>query len=604
MFPSKLFMKRIFLSLPFVIGICALAFFGRAAISQNDSGVTPVGHDDVQTCLGCHSPSAKIGPPVNHDALAISPHKDLKCQDCHTSMTGFPHTASMLKQKATCGSCHTQEFEDYSMSVHARPDKVAGDHPNCITCHGNGDPHAITRPSAWTRPQIVQLCSSCHAQKARMGRYNVDPDAVSSYDDSFHGKALLHFGMMKAAICTDCHKNHDVLSPNDPRAPTNRLHAASTCGQPGCHPGAKINFAMSGANHLRLKIKQSAVLRIESDFFKWLTIGTILFLLGGVALDLINKVLRRDALPPGRRLPAFTVSLSFLFVVIALLMAFLGIRHAVWSALAAIVLLIIAVMIYFFSRKAFTEKQGETIYQRFTLIQRIQHACLAVSFTVLVITGLPLRFADVHWLHYADVIWGGLAGARIAHRCAAVLMIFTWIWHTLFLMYRWHKAGYSWKSWSMWPTWKDFQDFVQISRFYLGIDKNPPKYDRFQFREKFDYFAVYWGMPIMVFSGLVLWFPIYFGNRLPEIGLSFAYIAHSDEAILAFLAIALWHFYNTHLNPDHFPMSKVYLTGNMTRSEMERDHPLELQEREKSISIQSEPKVEEIPTKDEAPPES
>jgi cytochrome b subunit of formate dehydrogenase len=182
----------------------------------------------------------------------------------------------------------------------------------------------------------------------------------------------------------------------------------------------------------------------------------------------------------------------------------------------------------------------------------------------------------VEWLGHIYVLFGGLAGARIAHRVAAVVMIINWIWHTLYLLYRWRKHGFSFKSWSMWPNRKDWADFIAVSKYYLGLSKEEPRYDRFQFREKFDYFAVYWGMPIMVFSGLVLWFPIYFGNRLPEIGLSFDYIAHSNEAILAFLAIVLWHFYNTHFNPDNFPMSPTWYTGTKTQEERAREHPLEL----------------------------
>jgi cytochrome b subunit of formate dehydrogenase len=112
--------------------------------------------------------------------------------------------------------------------------------------------------------------------------------------------------------------------------------------------------------------------------------------------------------------------------------------------------------------------------------------------------------------------------------------------------------------------------------YYLGLWKEAPKYARFQFKEKFDYFAVYWGMPIMVFSGLVLWFPVYYGNLLPEAGISAAYIAHSDEAILAFLAILTWHLYNAHFNPDSFPMAKTFYTGLKTESEMRHEHPLEL----------------------------
>jgi cytochrome b subunit of formate dehydrogenase len=119
-------------------------------------------------------------------------------------------------------------------------------------------------------------------------------------------------------------------------------------------------------------------------------------------------------------------------------------------------------------------------------------------------------------------------------------------------------------------------DFIAVSKHYLGLAKEEPKYDRFQFREKFDYFAVYWGMPIMVFSGLILWFPVYFGGMLPSLGIPLAYIAHADEAILAFLTIITWHIYNTHFKPDTFPMNPAFITGRISEHVMEVEHGDEL----------------------------
>jgi hypothetical protein len=95
------------------------------------------------------------------------------------------------------------------------------------------------------------------------------------------------------------------------------------------------------------------------------------------------------------------------------------------------------------------------------------------------------------------------------------------------------------------------------------------------FREKFDYFAVFWGLPVMMMSGLILWFPVFFGNLLPDLAIPVAYIAHSDEAILAISAIVVWHFYNVHYKPDKFPMSWVWLTGRISEHDIQHEHPLE-----------------------------
>ncbi len=125
------------------------------------------------------------------------------------------------------------------------------------------------------------------------------------------------------------------------------------------------------------------------------------------------------------------------------------------------------------------------------------------------------------------------------------------------------------------PGWKDARDWWDTSLYYFGARRTLPDYDRFNFREKFDYFAVFWGLPVMMLSGLILWFPVLFGNLLPDLAIPMAYIAHSDEAILAISAIVVWHFYNVHYNPDKFPMSWVWLTGRISEEEIVREHPLE-----------------------------
>ncbi len=558
----------------------ALAAAAFAAVASCPVRAQEIAREDVDSCLACHSAAMDNVSAVDKDALARSPHKDLVCQDCHSSITAAPHTKEMLAQKAECGTCHPDPLADYMESVHSRPDKVAGDHPTCQSCHGRGgDPHAVVKAD-WPRRQTTLMCARCHAQNARMLRYGVDPDAARSYRASFHGKALLRFDLVKAAGCVDCHKHHDVKSPGDPAAPTNSANAAATCAQKGCHPGAKLNFAMSGANHLQLKLKQSTLLRLEELFFRWLTAGTMLFLIGGIALDLRVRVFTRNPVPASSRVVAGVVALSFLSLAASLAMAFLGFGRPRWVGIAAVALMAVAGLVWVVTRPRGAPAR-EQEYARLDLTQRLQHIMLFVSFIALALTGLPLRFAGHPWLAAMYEAIGGIGVARGVHRVAAVIMITAWIWHSLDLLVRWKRAGFKLSAMTMLPTLKDLQDFADLSKYYVGLASQPPRFDRFEFRQKFDYFAVYWGMPIMVFSGLVLWFPIFLGNMLPEVGISAAYIAHSDEAILAVLAIAVWHFYNVHFNPGDFPMSYAWLTGKKTRSQMEHEHPLELERIEK-----------------------
>lgn len=215
-------------------------------------------------------------------------------------------------------------------------------------------------------------------------------------------------------------------------------------------------------------------------------------------------------------------------------------------------------------------------FVRLTLFQRVQHALMLLSFLVLAATGLPMRFPGVGWLGVLYVPLGGLGAARMLHRVAAVVMMLDGAIHLAYLgvlLVR-HRFRVT-DAWPMVPTWKDARDWWDTSLYYLGLRAERPRFDRFSFREKFDYFAVFWGLPVMMISGLILWFPVFFGRILPALAIPIAYVAHSDEAILAISAIVVWHFYNVHYDPEKFPMSRVWLTGRISEHEIRHEHPLE-----------------------------
>ncbi len=215
-------------------------------------------------------------------------------------------------------------------------------------------------------------------------------------------------------------------------------------------------------------------------------------------------------------------------------------------------------------------------FLRLSLFQRIQHWVLLGSFLLLAFTGIPMRFPDIAWLGYIYSVIGGLPVARVIHRTAAVMMIVDGAVHFGYITGLLVRNRFNVRAaWPMLPSRKDARDWWETTRFYFGLRPDLPAYDRFNFREKFDYFAVFWGLPVMMLSGLVLWFPVFFGNILPDLAIAAAYIAHSDEAVLAISAIVVWHFYNVHYNPDKFPMSWVWWHGRISEEEIKREHPLE-----------------------------
>jgi formate dehydrogenase subunit gamma len=232
---------------------------------------------------------------------------------------------------------------------------------------------------------------------------------------------------------------------------------------------------------------------------------------------------------------------------------------------------------------------GEKVYRRFGISIRIQHIILMLSTILLIITGLPLKFFTSGWAIFIMDALGGPENARELHHLGALGLIFVGIFHLGYIVFS--KSGRT-DFKLLIPTKKDFLDFFNQIKYFFGRSKVKAKFGRFSFIEKFDYWAVYWGFVIMIGSGLVMWIfqgsfhPSIFGNiNIPFFqGAVDSYIhaisreLHSDEALLATLAIIIWHFYNVHFNPDKFPGSNVWLTGKMSKHEMEEEHPIELEE--------------------------
>lgn len=561
--------------------------------------------DDTQACLNCHDPAAESGPAVHMAAIEASPHKGSDCTSCHSSFTPeYPHTDEMKAEKVECANCHTDQSDALMASVHGKETTHPEDRPTCVSCHSKGaDPHAIVRPNEGTRKEQVKVCSTCHADVAKMERHNVDPDAVPSYEASFHGKALLRFERQDTAICSDCHTAHSVMQSSEPAASTHKNNLTKTCGQAGCHVGATMNFANSGFSHLHIRVKNEPILTATEWFFKILTFGVLALLLLGILFDM--RVALFGKKPSGVAAPVIVfVGLGFATLIASIVLAVLANPVGYYTTIASIGFGVLAAGTHMFTRTKPVHPVGAKKYQRFTVSQRIQHLITIITFSLLVITGMPIRYPQNDYLRSFYMAMGGMSVMQFVHRAAATLLILAWIYHTIELLVRWKKANFSFDSWTMWPRKRDLTDLIGTVKYHLGRSPEPPSYDRFQFREKFDYFAVYWGMPIMVFSGLILWFPVYFGGMLPDLGIPLAYIAHADEAVLAFLTIITWHFYNTHFKPSSFPMNPVFITGTLTEEQMMEEHGDELKRIQAAEAAQATASPEPAPEPEpEAPTE-
>lgn len=214
----------------------------------------------------------------------------------------------------------------------------------------------------------------------------------------------------------------------------------------------------------------------------------------------------------------------------------------------------------------------ERYFERLTLNQRVQHIILIMSFSLLVITGLPLRYSGSAASSEIISFLGGFGMRSILHRVAAIILIGITGYHTLFTLFT--RIGLL-EFMAFMPEKKDIHDLIHMLKFYVGLAPDKPKFDRYNYIEKFEYLALGWGSIVMIFTGLLLWFEDEAMLVLPKWTLDIARVVHSYEALLAFLAIIIWHFYNVHLNPEVFPMSRVWLDGKISEHQMKEHHALE-----------------------------
>ncbi len=210
-------------------------------------------------------------------------------------------------------------------------------------------------------------------------------------------------------------------------------------------------------------------------------------------------------------------------------------------------------------------------YRRFGRLDRIQHLLMVLSFLVLAATGLPQKFIYAN-LHSIDVLidfMGGIERVRIIHRLAATLLMVVTVFHLLDVAYRMivRRAALT-----MLPRYQDVLDALLALRYNLGLAASRPRMDRYTWEEKVEYWSLVWGTIVMIVTGFMLWNPIATARLLPGETIPAAQVVHGGEALLAVLAVLVWHFYSVHVR--HF--NRSMFTGELSRHEMESEHPLEL----------------------------
>jgi formate dehydrogenase subunit gamma len=209
---------------------------------------------------------------------------------------------------------------------------------------------------------------------------------------------------------------------------------------------------------------------------------------------------------------------------------------------------------------------------RFSPRQRIEHLAVMLLFTTLAVTGFPQKFYTAGWARAMLLGMGGIDLVRWIHRAAGILftlLTFTHLTAAIGLVITGRAAP------TIVPTRQDFTDAVGQLQYYLGLSNAQVRYGRFDYRQKFEYWGLVLGGVVMITTGLLLYFPIFFTRFLPGEVIPAAKVAHGSEGLMAFLVVILWHAYNAHLNPDVFPFDPTIFTGRISQERMLHEHPLE-----------------------------
>lgn len=229
-----------------------------------------------------------------------------------------------------------------------------------------------------------------------------------------------------------------------------------------------------------------------------------------------------------------------------------------------------------------TTDERPTEFQRFNLTFRIQHLILLTTFLLLAFTGWALKYPEPAIEHAGWWIrlWGGPETAGLIHRVAGIIMISDFLWHILYMVFMLLTGKMKFNPvTTVVPVPDDVKNAIQNILYLIGLSKTKPKFARFHYIQKFDYWAVFWGMAIIGLSGLILAFPTTAAIFLPQWSVNWIwevfFVLHSDEALLAITYILIMHFYGEHLKWENFPMSMTWITGRISMKTLKHEHPLE-----------------------------
>jgi cytochrome b subunit of formate dehydrogenase len=567
----------------------SLAFSIHAGMSCTDchAGITELPHADSLArpdCGTCHSDEAQTYQW--HGRFGLNDCIDVPCcSDCHGKHDILPSSrresrVNPLHMPETCGRCHedldlTRKYEMlygkavelYQSSVHGKA-TMGGVYTaaSCNDCHSTGGTaHKILGPgmpeSSINHFNIPKTCGKCHR--------NVEND----YWEGIHGK-LVARGETDAPVCTNCHGEHGIISSKDPRSPVSPARVAEATCAP-CHESAAINEKygiptgrlatwVDSYHGLKSKAGDVTVANCASCH------GAHRILPQNNSASSINSANLQKTC--GNCHPGISVAMASQPI-----HEVPGISRTPFARIVAniyiiLITLIIGTMVVHWLidlRKQIHLVNLKKQVTRMTYNEVWQHTFLMITFGVLAITGFSLRFSDAFWVQWLFGWEGGFPLRGIIHRVAAVIFVFTIIWHLLFLTTR---RGHGFLR-DVFPMVSDGRQFVESVLYNLGVRKERPQFGRFSYIEKAEYWALVWGSILMVITGFFLWFDNIAVHWFPKGFLDVVLVIHYYEAWLAVLSILIWHMYSTVFSPTVYPMNPSWYTGKMPLDVYRHEHP-------------------------------
>ena len=562
-------------------------------------------------CQGCHAPEKSLpylgGARFHldvHAAYDLGFHaqaiqngaKAASCLDCHTRnndrSTILPahdprSTLNRANIAETCGRCHgdksimqgsgisNRPFLSYRESVHAKALAQGNQSAAvCTDCHNSHDILPASNPqSPIAKVNVPATCGKCHKSE------------TAEFMQSIHGQAVAR-GVSKSPVCTDCHGIHDIKNPIQANG---RADAVGTekCAQ--CHEGVTLTqeFGVAGDrvrsykdsyHGLASQLGSSVVANCASCH------GVHNILPSSNPKSMINlanlpQTCGQCHIGAGANFAKGKIHLTSELISDTghTDVGSAGTRIVRWIYLPLIVLVIGGMVLHnglVWIRKLRERRHQDRMIVRLTLNQRVQHWLLLTSFMLLVVSGFALQYPDA-WLAW---VLGNEWLRRIIHRFAAVVMLVVGIYHLFYLARV--KEGRSWFK-DMLPRLKDFADLKGNVSYYLGLKGNRPKIARFGYAEKAEYWAVIWGTVIMGLTGLMIWFKLGIFSFLPRWAIDIALAIHFYEAVLATLAIVVWHFYHVIFDPDVYPVNFAFMDGRVSEEFYKEEHRLAFEELQK-----------------------